>query len=122
MIIVTGERDGDGRFGMIKHIEERAVNEETKVSQGHNSRWETGDGDQSRKMTGYGGDFTRTSTSKNDQRYEVNLKGGACKVVESLEYTAVAHEAAKERLERKYGGKCRQITINMEEIDQFKPI
>ena len=177
-----GGRHGDKRFGMIKHIEEQAVNEEIKASQGHNSRWKTGDGDQSRKMTGYGGDFTRASTNKNDQREEPRetqngikyelcndmwkqlktvsilifcgdkriyndwktafmtcvdqapatleykllqlrsyLKGDALKVVESLGHSAVAYEAAKERLERKYGGKCRQIAINIEEIDQFKP-
>ena len=50
------------------------------------------------------------------------LKGEALKVVESLGHSAVAYEATKERLERKYGGKCRQIAINMEEIDQFKSI
>ena len=55
---------------MVKHIVQQAVNEETKASQGHNLRQETGDGDQSRKMTGYGGDFTRASTNKNDQSEE----------------------------------------------------
>ena len=65
-----GRRDGDERFGMIKHIEEQAVNEETKASQRHNSRQQTGGGDQSRKMTGYGGDFTRSSTNKNNRHEE----------------------------------------------------
>ena len=41
------------------------------------------------------------------------LKGDALKVVESLGHSAVAYEAAKERLERSYGGKRRQIAINM---------
>ena len=50
------------------------------------------------------------------------LKGDALKVVESLGHSAVAYEAAKERLERNYGGKRRQIAINMEEIHQFKLI
>ena len=50
------------------------------------------------------------------------LKGDALKVVESLGHSAVAYEAAKERLERSYGGKRRQIAINMEEIHQFKLI
>ena len=178
-----GGRDGDERFGLIKHIEEQAVNEETKASQGHNSRRETGDGDQSRKMTGYRGDFTRASTNKNDQLEEPReisndiknelgndmwkqlkrvcipvfcgdkmtynswnpdfitcvdqapgtreykllqlrtyLKENALKVVQSLGYSAIAYEAAKERLERKYDGKRRQILINMGEIDQLKPI
>lgn len=40
-----GGGDGDGKFEMVNHIEEHAVNEETKASQGHNSRQETGDGD-----------------------------------------------------------------------------
>ena len=178
-----GEQDGDGRFGMIKHIEEEAVNEETKSLRSHNARWVPGDVDQSRRMAGNGNEFARGSINKNHQReesretskdikYELGndmwkqlrrvsipvfcgdkrtynswktafmtcvdqapatpeykllqlrsyLKGEALKVVESLGHSAVAYEAAKERLERKYGGIRRQIAINMEEIDQFKPI
>ena len=33
-----------------------------------------------------------------------------------------AYQAAKERLERKYGGVRRQIAVNLEELDQFCPI
>ena len=54
-----GRRDGDGRFEMVKLNEQKAVNNETRASKGHNSRRETGDSDHSRKMTGYGGYFTR---------------------------------------------------------------
>jgi len=35
---------------------------------------------------------------------------------------AEAYEAAKGRLERKFGGQRRQITLYLEELDQFRPI
>ena len=34
----------------------------------------------------------------------------------------MAYKAAKERLERKYGGRRRQIGIYLEELEQFKQI
>ena len=49
------------------------------------------------------------------------LKGEALKVVESLGHSSAAYQAAKERLERKYGEVRRQIAINLEELDQFRP-
>ena len=36
--------------------------------------------------------------------------------------TAAAYEAAKARLERKYGGKRRALTLRLEELDAFKQI
>ena len=37
-------------------------------------------------------------------------------------HSAAAYEAAKERLERKFGGKRRQIALNLEELENFKPL
>ena len=42
--------------------------------------------------------------------------------MKSLGHSAEAYEAAKSRLERKYGGQRRQINLYMEELDQFRPI
>ena len=50
------------------------------------------------------------------------LKGEALKVVESLGHSPTVYQAAKGRLERKYGGVRRQIAINRKELDQFCPI
>ena len=50
------------------------------------------------------------------------LSGEALKTIESLGHSGYAYEAAKERLERKFGGKRRQIAINLEELETFKPI
>ena len=50
------------------------------------------------------------------------ISGDALKVIDSLGHSATAYEAAKDRLERKYGGKRRQIAIYLEELDQFRQI
>ena len=50
------------------------------------------------------------------------LSGEALKVIENLGHSALAYEAAKERLERKYGGRRRQIAIYLEELEQFGQI
>ena len=50
------------------------------------------------------------------------LSGDALKVIDSLGHSATAYEAAKDRLERKNGGKRRQIAIYLEELDQFRQI
>ena len=50
------------------------------------------------------------------------LSGEALKVVEPLEHSAAAYKAAKERLERKFGGKRRQIALHLEELENFKPL
>ena len=50
------------------------------------------------------------------------LAGEALKAIESLGHSAAAYQAAKERLERKFGGQRRQIAIYLEEIDSFRPV
>jgi len=50
------------------------------------------------------------------------LAGEPLKATESLGHSAAAYQAAKERLERKFGGQCRQIAIYLEEIDSFRPV
>ena len=50
------------------------------------------------------------------------LSGEALKVIENLGHSATAYEAAKERLERKYGGKRRQIAIYLEDLENFRQI
>ncbi|CAC5423296.1 unnamed protein product [Mytilus coruscus] len=50
------------------------------------------------------------------------VEGEALQVTENLGHSAVAYDAAKDRLERKYGGQRRQITLNMEELENFKPM
>ena len=37
-------------------------------------------------------------------------------------HSAANYQAAKERLDRKFGGQCRQIALYLEEIDQFRPV
>ena len=46
------------------------------------------------------------------------LSGEASKVVEPLGHSATA----KKRLERKFGGKRRQIALHLEELENFKPL
>ena len=50
------------------------------------------------------------------------LSGEALNVIESLGHSAAAYEAAKERLERRYGGKRRQVAIYLEDLDKFPQI
>ena len=50
------------------------------------------------------------------------LAGEALKAIESLGHSAAAYQAAKERLERKFGGQRRQIALYLEEIDNFRPV
>ncbi|XP_046584141.1 uncharacterized protein LOC124291243 [Haliotis rubra] len=50
------------------------------------------------------------------------LTGEALKVIASLGHSAAAYDIALERLERKYGGKRRNIALKLEEITKFKPI
>ena len=40
----------------------------------------------------------------------------------NLCFSGAAYEAAKDRLERKFGGKKREITIHLEDLDNFKPV
>ena len=50
------------------------------------------------------------------------LQGEPLKVIENLDHSAAAYEAAKTRLERKYGGKRRALTLRLEELKAFKPV
>ena len=48
-------------------------------------------------------------------------RGEALKAIESLGRSSAAYEAAKERLERKFGGERRRIALRLEEIDSCRP-
>ena len=48
------------------------------------------------------------------------LSGEALKVIDSLGHSAAAYEAAKDRLERKFGGKRRQIALYLEELEEIR--
>ena len=50
------------------------------------------------------------------------LSGDALKAIEGLGHSSHAYEAAKERLERKYGGLRRKLVLYLDELDSFKPI
>ena len=50
------------------------------------------------------------------------LAGEALSAIERLGHSAAAYDAAKERLDRKFGGKRRQIAIYFEDVEQFKQI
>ena len=50
------------------------------------------------------------------------LSGEALKVIEGLGHSGFAYEAAKERLDRKFGGERRKIAITIEELENFRPI
>ena len=49
------------------------------------------------------------------------LSGEALTVIKNLGHSSTAYKAAKERLERKYGGRRRQIAMYIVELEQFKP-
>ena len=50
------------------------------------------------------------------------LSGEALKTIENLGHSGYAYEAAKERLERNFGGQRRQNVIRLEDLDSFKPL
>ena len=50
------------------------------------------------------------------------LQGETLRVIENLRHSAAAYEAATSRLERKYGGKRRALTLRLEELNAFKPV
>jgi len=51
-----------------------------------------------------------------------HLSGEALHTIESLGHSATAYTTAKERLDRKYGGRRRQIGLYLEELERFKPL
>ncbi|XP_048239844.1 uncharacterized protein LOC124124713 isoform X1 [Haliotis rufescens] len=50
------------------------------------------------------------------------LSGEALKTVQALGHSAIAYDIALERLERKYGGRRRQVALQLEEVTNLKPI
>ena len=52
-----------------------------------------------------------------DSRY---LQTVALKSVETLGHSEAAYKAAKERLERKFGGQRRKIALHLEELEAIK--
>lgn len=50
------------------------------------------------------------------------LSGKALQSIEKLGHSEPSHIAAKERLERKYGGDRRQVATYLEELDRFPPM
>ena len=50
------------------------------------------------------------------------LSGEALNVIENLGHSAAAYEADKERLERRYGGKRRQVGIYLNDLDNFPKV
>ena len=50
------------------------------------------------------------------------VSGEALQAIENLGHSPAAYDAAKERLERKYGGKRRQIAVYLEDLENFKQV
>ena len=50
------------------------------------------------------------------------LSGEALQVVEDLGHSANAYEAAKQRLDRKFGGKRRQLLVYLDEVEKLRPL
>ena len=50
------------------------------------------------------------------------LKGEALEAIEQLGHSATAYEAAKQRLDRKYGGDRRRLALYIEELESFHPV
>ena len=51
-----------------------------------------------------------------------HLSGEALKAVETLGHSAAAYKAAKERLERKFGGQRGKIALHLEELEAIKSV
>ena len=50
------------------------------------------------------------------------LRGDALKAIDGLGHSAAAYDAAKARLDRKYGGERRRVATHLEAIQQFAPV
>ena len=50
------------------------------------------------------------------------LRGDALKAIDGLGHSAAAYDAAKARLECKYGGERRRVATHLEAIQQFAPV
>ena len=67
-------------------------------------------------------DRTTATTEYKILHLHNSLEGEALEAIQNLGYSPAAYNVALERLERKYGGKKRQIMVRMEELDNFRPI
>ena len=67
-------------------------------------------------------DSTSLSPQFKMLRLEACLAGEAANTIKGLGYSLDAYEAAKARLERKYGGSRRQVQSHLEELKKLKPI
>jgi len=65
-------------------------------------------------------DRTNASPEYKLLRLHECLQGEALKVIEHLGHSVAVYEAAKSRLEHKYGGKRRALTLRLEELDALK--
>ena len=50
------------------------------------------------------------------------LSGEALRTIQNLGHSAAAYVAAKQRLERKFGGERRKIALCLEQLERFKPM
>ena len=50
------------------------------------------------------------------------LRGEALKTIEGLGHSSVAYVAAKDRLERKFGGERRLVALRLDDLDNFRPM
>jgi len=66
-------------------------------------------------------DRTRVTPEYKLLRLRECLQGEPLKVDENLGHSAAAYEAAKTRLDRKYGGKRRAMSLRLEELNAFEP-
>ena len=67
-------------------------------------------------------DETSVSPQFKMLRLEGCLEGEAAATVKGLGYSSAAYEAAKARLNRKYGGNRRQVQAHIDELRKMKPI
>ena len=51
-----------------------------------------------------------------------HLRRDALQAIEGLDHSAAAYDAAKARLDRKYGGERRRVTTHLEAIQQFEAV
>ena len=50
------------------------------------------------------------------------MSGEALRTLQNLGHSGAAYEAAKQRLERKFGGERRKIALYLEQLERFKPM
>ena len=67
-------------------------------------------------------DETNLSAQFKMLRLESCLEGEAAETVKGLGYSDHAYEAAKARLNRKYGGNRRQVQAHIDELRKMRPI